>query len=74
MNIQAEKLEIMKMILETDNPGILKSIKSIFKKESKTDFWESLAPFQKAEIQKGIDEANRGEVVDYNDFMKEHRK
>lgn len=27
MNIQAEKLEIMKMLLETDNPGILISIK-----------------------------------------------
>ena len=74
MNIQAEKLEIMKMILETDNPGILESVKSLFKKETKTDFWESLTSFQMEELQKGIDEANKGEVVDYNDFMKEHRK
>ena len=32
MNIQAQKLEIMKMILETDNPGILESIKGLFTK------------------------------------------
>jgi len=29
MNIQAEKIELMKMILETDNPSILNSIKRI---------------------------------------------
>ena len=40
----------------------------------KADSWESLTSFQKEEIQKGIDEANNGEVADYNDFMKEHRK
>ena len=33
MNIQAEKLEIMKMILETNNLSILESIKRLFKKE-----------------------------------------
>ncbi len=27
MNIQAEKIELVKMILETDNPSILSSIK-----------------------------------------------
>ena len=30
MNIQAEKLELVRMILNTDNPGILSSIKRIF--------------------------------------------
>jgi hypothetical protein len=29
MNIQAEKLEILKLILETDNHGIISSIKAI---------------------------------------------
>ncbi len=38
MNLQAEKPEIMKMILETDNPNILISIKRSFKKVSDIDF------------------------------------
>lgn len=42
MNIQAEKLEILKLILETDNPGIISSIKAIFKKEKEIDFWDEL--------------------------------
>jgi hypothetical protein len=73
MNIQAEKLEIMRMILETDNPGILQSIKKLFKKESKDDFWNTLPQEQKEEILKGIEEIENGEVIDYEDFMKKHR-
>jgi hypothetical protein len=42
MNIQAEKIEIMKMILETNNPNILKSVKNIFKESTKTDFVRGL--------------------------------
>ena len=50
MNIQAEKLEIMKLILETDNPSILESIRKLFKKESTVDFWETLPQEQREDI------------------------
>ncbi|GMT44571.1 MAG: hypothetical protein IEMM0006_0403 [bacterium] len=73
MNLQAEKLEIMKMILETDNPYILKSIKRFFKKVSDIDFWETLSQEQKDDILQGINEIENGEVVDYDDFMRNHR-
>ncbi len=73
MNIQAEKLEIMRMILETDNPGILDSIKKIFKKQTKKDFWETIPKNQKEDILKGIEEIENGEIVDYEDFIKKHR-
>jgi len=74
MNIQAEKLEIMRLILETDNPGILKSIKNIFKKKSQIDFWDTLPEDQKDDILKGIEEVNNGEVADYDEFIKRHKK
>ena len=32
MNIQAEKIELVKMLLETENPMIIESIKKIFKR------------------------------------------
>jgi len=73
MNIQAEKLEIMKMILDTDNPSILESIKSLFKKSATIDFWETLPQEQRDDILHGIKEIENGEVVDYADFMKKHR-
>ena len=73
MNIQAEKIELVKMILETDNPSILSSIKKMLKKESKKDFWDTLPQSQREEIMKGIEEIENGEIVDYDDFIKKHK-
>ncbi|HNW52253.1 MAG TPA: hypothetical protein PKH79_14320 [Prolixibacteraceae bacterium] len=73
MNIQAEKIEIIKMILETNNPSILKSVKNMFREKTNTDFWETISQEQKEDIFRGIEEVENGEVVDYEDFMKKHR-
>lgn len=73
MDIQTEKGEIIKMILETDSPGILESIKEIFKKEFKKDFWDSLPKHQKDDILLGIKEIEEGEIFDYEDFIKKYR-
>ncbi len=72
MNIQAEKIEIMKLILETENPIILESIRALFVKRGTSDFWETLSDAQKEDIFKGIDDIENGKVVDYDDFMKDH--
>ena len=74
MNIQAKKLEIMKMILETDNPSILESIKRLFTKESSTDFWTELTQEQKDEIHIGLKEIEKGATINYDDFIKHHKK
>ena len=73
MNIQAKKLEIVKMILETDNPSLLESIKKLFKKAAKADFWDTLPQDQKEDILTGMEEIEKGDVVDYEDFMKKYR-
>ena len=73
MNIQAEKLELVKLILDTDNPGILSSIKRIFSNSKKIDLWDNLSDYQKDEILKGIDEIENGETVNYEEFIKRHR-
>ena len=72
MNIQTEKLELVRMILDTDNPSILSSIRRIFTSSKEVDFWDSLSQFQKEEILKGIEEVENGETVDYEDFIKKH--
>lgn len=73
MNIQTTKIELVKMILETDNPSILASIKNLFKKSSTVDFWETLSQEQKDDILQGISDIEDGKVVPYEDFMKKHR-
>lgn len=73
MNIQAEKLELVKLIMDTDNPDILSSIKRIFFNSKKIDLWDNLSDYQKDEILKGIDEIENGETVNYEEFIKRHK-
>jgi hypothetical protein len=63
MDIQSEKLELIKLLVETDDTAIIESIKNIFKSEKK-DVWKDLSPEQQEEIDLRIQEANRGDQVD----------
>ncbi|MFV8378840.1 hypothetical protein [Flavobacterium sp. LB3R33] len=63
MDIQSDKLELIKMLLETDDTIIIEAIKNIFKSQKK-DVWKDLSPEQQEEIDLGILEANRGDQVD----------
>ena len=74
MNIHAEKLKIMRLILETDNPSILASVRKVFLKEKEDDFWNDLPQYQKDEIVAGINEVEDGEIVDYEEYMKKYKK
>jgi len=64
----------MKLILETNNPTILESVKKMFLKETKTDFWESLPQEQKEDIFQGLKDIENEDVIDYEDFMRKHRE
>jgi len=73
MNIQDEKIALVKMILDTDNPKIIESIKNIFKRAKSSDFWDDLSDQQRKEIEKASLEIENGEVTDYDFFMQKHR-
>ncbi len=73
MDIQAEKIELMKLLLTTENPSIIRSIKQIFKKERKTDFWEELTLEQQKEINQADIEISSGETTSYETFISSHR-
>lgn len=72
MNIQAEKLELIKMLLNTNKPSVLKSIRKIFEKE-KIDFWNTLSEEEKEDIKQGIEELDKGEKYPYDEIMSKHR-
>jgi len=74
MNIQTQKINLAKMILETDNPTILESVKNIFVKAKQQDFWETMPVEQKQEIEKGLSEILREDTVEYESIMKKYRK
>lgn len=73
MNIESQKNELIKMIQETNNPFILKSIKDIFNDSKSSDFWNSLSAQEKKEIEEGIEDSENEDTIDYNQFMKKFR-
>lgn len=72
MDIQLEKIELMKKLLETNDESVIESIKNIFS-TSKKDWWEELTEEQKFEIEEGEKQIEQGEFVLYEDIMKKYR-
>ena len=72
MDIQLEKLTLMKQLLETNDESIIKSLKKVFKSEKK-DWWDELSDEQRFEIEESDREIDRGEFVDFEEFMKKYR-
>ncbi|MGI0107911.1 hypothetical protein [Salinimicrobium sp. WS361] len=73
MDIQAEKIELAKLLLNTNNPKIIQSIKQIFKKEKTADFWDELTTDQKKEIKTAKKQIEEEKSSDYESFMSKHR-
>jgi predicted transcriptional regulator len=72
MDIQLEKLELIKMLVETDDQSIIESVKKIFS-SNKKDFWEELSQEQRDEIEESDRQIDRGEFVLFEDVMKKYR-
>lgn len=73
MNIQAEKIELLKLLLDTNNPKIIQLIKQIFEQEKNADFWDELTVEQQSEIKTATSEIQNGKVTDYDSFMANYR-
>ena len=71
MNIELEKSELMKLLAETNDESIIASIKKIFRTEKK-DWWDELTEEQKFEIEESEREYERGEFVNFEEFIKKH--
>jgi hypothetical protein len=64
MDLNAIKLELIKKIAKTKDIAILKKIKAVFEDKEK-EVWKELTPEQQEEINIGIQNENRGDVVDF---------
>lgn len=73
MNLQAQKLELVQLILNTDQPNILEWVSHILKQEKEIDWWDELPISVQQSIEAGIKEAERGETISNEEVMKEVR-
>jgi hypothetical protein len=71
MDIQFEKLELIKMLAETNDSDIISAIKNIFVKK-RNDFWEELTEAQREEIILGEHQIENGEHSDFEEFIQKY--
>ncbi|MBZ0241742.1 MAG: hypothetical protein K8F24_00885 [Bacteroidales bacterium] len=69
MDIQASKIELVKMILNIENDRFIEKITDFIQKE-KADFWNELSLSDQKEIEEGIKQLNQGKRIEFNDFLK----
>ena len=65
--------ELVQLILNTEKPSILTKVEAILKKEKASDWWDEISPEEKKAIEKGLAEADRGELIPHEEVMKEVR-
>ena len=70
MDIQAEKLELAKLILSTNDRGIIDQVRSLFKGTDE-NWWNELPAHVRKGINESIEQANRGEFISFDDVKKE---
>lgn len=68
MDIQATKLELLKIILENENSDFIQRV-SDFVKNEKIDFWDELSLSEQKEIKKGIKDLDNGKRTSYTSFL-----
>ncbi len=73
MKLQEQKLELAKMVLNTDSEALLKQVKAVFDK-AESDFWDELSDYQKKTVEEAIKQADKGEMVSHKVAMKKYRK
>lgn len=69
MDSQTSKIELVKMILNIENEKFIEKIKDFIQKEN-VDFWDELSLSEQKEIEKGIEELDKGKRIEFNDFLK----
>lgn len=61
------------MILNTEKPSVLAKVEAVFKKEEGVDWWDEISDAERAAIEEGLSEADRGELIPHEEVMKEVR-
>ena len=72
MNIQAKKLELVQLILDTKEPLTLKKVEEVLKEKNKeVDSWFGISDEGRKSIEQGLVEANNGELIPHAEVMKQ---
>lgn len=71
MNLQAKKLELVQLIINTRKPLTLKKVEEVLKSEEESDWWDETSDAERQSIEKGIEEADKGKLLPHAEVIKE---
>jgi hypothetical protein len=73
MKLQAKKLELVQLILNTEKPAVLAKVEAVFKKDKGADWWDEISEAESNAIEEGLAESDRGALIAHEEVMKEVR-
>ena len=69
MNIQTNKLDLIKLILSIDNNDLIQKISNLVSTQS-SDFWNELTISQQQDVLEGIDDLDNNRKISFESVLK----
>ena len=73
MDIQAEKLNLIKWLTDVNEPSIISQFVALRKKQQ-ADWWDNISEEEKDEIIEGLAQADNGDVLPHEEVMAKYEK
>jgi predicted transcriptional regulator len=73
MDIQAEKLNLIRWLADVNEPSIIKRFIAL-KQKQQIDWWDQISSEEKAEIEEGLAQADAGEVLPHESVMAKYQQ
>ncbi|HEY4323272.1 MAG TPA: hypothetical protein VGN20_04780 [Mucilaginibacter sp.] len=78
MDIQAEKLSLIKWLTEVEEPNVIEQFialkNTVPSGALKSDWWNEIGDDEKAEIEEGLAQADRNELIPHEEVMAKYQK
>lgn len=74
MDIVELRTDLHNMIDKISDSNVLNAVKTLLSGKAETDWWDTISDEEKAEIEQGLAEADRGEVIPHEEVMKKYEK
>ncbi|OFY51581.1 MAG: hypothetical protein A2W85_01445 [Bacteroidetes bacterium GWF2_41_31] len=76
MDVIELRTDLHNMIDKISDSNILLAVKTLLSSNNlnQTDWWETINETERAEIEQGINEAERGEVIPHEEVMEKYKK
>ncbi|WP_420318584.1 hypothetical protein [Ekhidna sp.] len=73
MDIQAEKIRLIEWLAGLNDPKTLSEFISL-KNKKEVDWWDEISAEEKKEIEEGLEQADKDELIPHEEVMSKHNK